>query len=76
MVSDLVHEDESCASLMETLRNLALTLSSSRDAPSRFGDVVAAAEEKLRLDGEVPETREGESRSRVLAAFCDGSSIM
>lgn len=44
---------------------------------SRFSDVVAAAEEHLRLNYHTAEACEKEEHlSCVLAAFCDGSSIM
>lgn len=53
-----------------------------RCLPSRFGDVVEAAEEHLRLfDMTRDQTAEAQVREKghlscVLAAFCDGSSIM
>ncbi|CAN0061039.1 unnamed protein product [Ectocarpus fasciculatus] len=42
----------------------------------RLSDVVAAAEERLRIDHRATEGRDQLQRPCVLAAFCDGSSII
>lgn len=58
--------------------NLCLLSVVPQYAFRRFGDIVAAAEEHLGLcaHDQMAEDRGKRHPPRVLAAFCDGSSIM
>ncbi|CAM9800090.1 unnamed protein product [Ectocarpus sp. 12 AP-2014] len=56
---------------------IVFAVNAGRPIPTRrFSDVVAAAEERLRIDNRATEGRDQLQRPCVLAAFCDGSSII
>ncbi|CAN0221409.1 unnamed protein product [Ectocarpus sp. 6 AP-2014] len=56
---------------------IVFAVNAGRTIPTRrFSDVVAAAEERLRIDFRATEGRDQLQRPCVLAAFCDGSSII
>ncbi|CAM9162337.1 unnamed protein product [Hapterophycus canaliculatus] len=74
------NDDDGPGAEVSTLKKVVFAVNAGCALPTRrFSDVVAAAEEYLlRLDASGTDARNDgrHLRSRVLAAFCDGSSII